>query len=398
MRRNPHFFLLKPQYLFSEISKKLTQFRNENPLIPIIDLSIGDTTQPLNPSITQAVKDFCISQEEQETYRGYGPETGLEKLREKIALEVYTNRVSPEEIFISDGAKPDIFRLFSLFGTEKVLGLQNPVYPAYRDIAYITGIKKIISLPSSKETGFIPELPEEKSMDILCLCYPNNPTGAILTFKQLQLLVEYANHHGIVVIFDAAYSTFISDPSLPKSIFEIPEAKYCAIEVNSFSKPLGFTGMRLGWNVVPKELTYDNGDSIIDDWKRLFATTFNGASLAMQEAGYRGLDLFPTPPSIAIYLQNAHQLKKSLEISGFLVHGGDHAPYLWVELPEEVSDEDAFDFFLNQYHIAVTPGYGFGTCGERFVRLSAFAEPQNITLACKQLLTNPLHNNTMVLV
>ncbi|WP_100934628.1 LL-diaminopimelate aminotransferase [Candidatus Chlamydia corallus] len=396
MRRNSHFLLLKPQYLFSEISQKLARFRRENPGISIVDLSIGDTTQPLSRPITQAIKEFCASQEKQETYRGYGPETGLEKLRTKIASEIYRNRVSPEEIFISDGAKPDIFRLFSLFGSEKTLGVQNPVYPAYRDIAHITGIRNIVSLSCKKETGFIPELPKEKSMDILCLCYPNNPTGAVITSQELQVLVNYANHHGIVIIFDAAYSAFVSDPSLPKSIFEIPEAKYCAIEVNSFSKPLGFTGMRLAWNVIPKELTYDNNEPIIDDWKRLFTTTFNGASLPMQEAGYCGLDLFPTPPAISLYLTNAQQLKKSLETAGFAVHGGDHAPYLWVELPEGISDDQAFDFFLHQYHIGVTPGHGFGTCGQGFVRLSALAQPENIALACDRLLAIPLHE-TLVL-
>ncbi|ETR80394.1 L,L-diaminopimelate aminotransferase [Chlamydia pneumoniae B21] len=396
MRRNPHFSLLKPQYLFSEISKKLAQFRKENPEISVIDLSIGDTTQPLCRSITQAIKEFCVSQEKQETYRGYGPETGLEKLRTKIASEVYENRISPEEIFISDGAKPDIFRLFSFFGPEKTLGLQDPVYPAYRDIAHITGIRDIIPLACRKETGFIPELPNQQSLDILCLCYPNNPTGTVLTFQQLQALVNYANQHGTVLIFDAAYSAFVSDPSLPKSIFEIPEAKYCAIEINSFSKSLGFTGMRLAWNVIPKELTYDNNEPMINDWKRLFATTFNGASLLMQEAGYYGLDLFPTPPAISLYLTNAQKLKKSLETAGFSVHGGDHAPYLWVELPEGISDEEAFDFFLHQYHIAVTPGHGFGSCGQGFVRFSALAQPQNIALACDRLCTASL-KETMVL-
>ncbi|ANH78286.1 LL-diaminopimelate aminotransferase [Candidatus Chlamydia sanziniae] len=395
MERNPYFSALEPHYLFSSISNKLTKFRVDHPDTLLIDLSIGNTTYPIDMSITQAIGKASNRQKNQNEYQGYAPEEGLKTLRKKIAKEIYDYRISSEEIFISDGAKSDIFRIFSLFGPGKTLALQDPVYPAYVDMAYLTGTQKILALPCKKEYGFIPKLPQNETFDLLCLCYPNNPTGSVLNFTQMQALVNYANDRGIILLFDAVYNAFISDPNLPKSIFEIPEAKFCAIEINSFSKTLGFSGMRLGWTVVPKDLTYNNGNPIIEDWKRLLSTIFNGASLPIQEGAYTGLDLFPLPPAISSYLDSSRKLRTALQTSGFSVYGGNHAPYLWVELPSAISDEEALDFFLNYYHIAITPGYGFGNYGKGFVRFSAFATPDHITLACERL-TQTLPADTLV--
>ncbi|WP_201456730.1 LL-diaminopimelate aminotransferase [Chlamydia sp. 17-3921] len=385
MERNPYFSNLSPHYFFSGINNKLRCFCKENPEIEIADLSVGNTSYPINSCISSAIENSIKKQSFFKSYQGYGPEAGLPILREKISTLIYKGIISSEEITITDGAKNDIFRLFSLFGPGKTLALQDPTYPAYLDIARLTGIKKIITLPSTKETQFIPELPKNHAIDILCLCFPNNPTGVMATHEELQAFVDYAQVHNAVILFDAAYSTFITDPQLPKSIFEIPGAKSCAIEVGSFSKPLGFTGMRLGWSVVPKELCYNDGQPILPDWQRLVSTVFNGASLPIQEGGYVGLDFFSSSEAISHYQRQSLQLCKALSKAGFHIYGGKHAPYIWVEIPKGISDDEVFDFFLNQYHIAVTPGYAFGNYGKGFIRLSALAKPQDIAKACQQL-------------
>lgn len=395
MDRNFHFSRIERQYLFSSIQEKICAFQQRYPEISVIDLSIGNTTQPLPRPVIHALTQAINKFGDPRTYSGYGPEFGLPMLRETISHVLYRDIVSPKEVFISDGAKTDIFRLFSLFGPGKTLAIQDPSYPVYSDAAYLAGARKVLRLPCTKHTEFFPQIPEEP-VDIFCLCSPNNPTGTVLTKEQLSELVRYANDQGSLILFDAAYSAFISDPTLPKSIFEIPGARSCAIEVNSFSKSLGFSGVRLGWNVVPEQLTYANGLRVIHDWERYLCTTFNGASLPIQEAAIAGISLFPHLEAIAYYRRNSSLLSYTLRQAGFTVYGGEHAPYLWVEAPKNISDEDVFDFFLHQYHIAITPGVGFGSCGKGYVRFSALGKTEDILLACERFSRSPVCDITVL--
>ncbi|WP_348663789.1 LL-diaminopimelate aminotransferase [Chlamydia vaughanii] len=396
MHRNSNFSKLETRYLFSNIRQKIHAFQEKHPEATIIDLSIGDTTQPLHAAVVSAFSQSIEKLGNSKTYRGYGSEFGLPTLREHLADVFYGNRVSPKEIFISDGAKTDIFRILSFFGPGKTLAIQNPSYPAYIDTAHITGAGKIVPLPCTEETDFAPSIPEEEEIDIFCLCSPNNPTGTVLTKEQLKKIIDYANAHGSLIIFDAAYSAFISDPSLPRSIFEVPGARSCAIEINSFSKSLGFAGVRLGWNVVPEDLQYDDGSSIIRDWERFLCTTFNGASLPAQEAALSGISLFPDLESVSRYRHNSTLLRDALLQAEFLVYGGQHAPYLWVKVPEILPDEDFFDFFLSQYHIAITPGMGFGSCGKGYVRFSSLGKTEDVLLACQRLNLTSVYDRTVL--
>lgn len=385
MLRNSCFSNLKTNYLFSSIQKKVQRFRQQHPQAKILDLSIGNTSQPLDPSVVQAFTQSIQNLGCSEKYQGYGSEFGLPQLREQIANKLYHRYVSSEEIFVSDGAKVDIFRLLSLFGPGKTIAVQDPSYPAYMDAAYLTGAKKIVKLPCVKEHDFSPQIPESEQIDIFCICSPNNPTGTALNHQQLKQIIDYAHKHHSIILFDAAYSAFISDPSLPKSIFEIPGSRFCAIEINSFSKPLSFAGIRLGWTVVPEELSYRDGTPFIQDWKRFLCTTFNGASLPAQQAALQGLSLFPQPPSIQYYRENSLLLQQNLQ-QHFSIFGGKHAPYLWVEVPH-LNDDQLFDYFLEQFHIAVTPGSGFGQCGKGFVRFSSLGKRDDILSACERFAT-----------
>lgn len=389
MLNNPNFFNLKTNYLFSHIHKKVQAFRSQYPQHSVIDLSIGNTTQPLDPSVVEAFQQSIQQLGCAKQYQGYGSEFGLVDLRKGIASVIYNDLISSQEVFISDGAKVDIFRLFSLFGPGKVVAVQDPSYPAYIDTAYLTGAHRVLKLSCTKEHNFFPQIPEAEKIDIFCICSPNNPTGTVLNHEQLQAIVDYACSHQSLILFDAAYSAFISDPSLPRSIFEIPRARSCAIEINSFSKSLGFTGVRLGWTIVPQELLYADGSPVFRNWERFLCTTFNGASLPAQQAALQGLSLFPKLPAIQYYQENSRLLKRSLQDSGFKVFGGEHAPYLWVEI-SHIKDEDIFDFFLNEYHIATTPGSGFGECGKGFVRFSALGKREQVLDACQRLSTQSL--------
>lgn len=384
MLRNPCFSDLQPNYLFSAIQTKIQQFKQQNPQKQVINLSIGNTTQPLDPSVVQAFTQSIESLGSSKKCQGYGSEFGLPLLREKLAETIYNHMISDQEIFISDGAKVDIFRLLSLFGPGKTIAVQDPSYPAYADAAYLTGAKKIVKLPCVKEHDFFPQIPQDEHIDIFCLCSPNNPTGTTMTHDQLLALVDYARTHRSIILFDAAYSAFISDPSLPRSIYEVPGSRFCAIEINSFSKPLSFAGIRLGWTVLPKELCYADNTPIMQDWKRFLCTTFNGASLPAQYAAIQGLSLFPRPASIQYYQTNSTLLKQHLQKHDFVVFGGEHAPYLWVEIPQ-VEDDLIFDFFLQNFQIAVTPGSGFGHYGKGFARFSSLGKREDIVTACERL-------------
>jgi LL-diaminopimelate aminotransferase len=381
------FEKLKPVYLFPEMEQRKRRFLEKHPNAHLLHLGVGDTILPLPSSLVFALKEAANELGTREGYRGYGEEQGLCPLREKISSHIYQGEISPEEIFISDGAKPDIGRLQLLFGKGVRIAMQNPTYPIYLEGSLLHGVESITLLPCLPENDFFPTLTSLPPIDLLYLCSPNNPTGNTFTHKKLQEIVSYAQKNRAVILFDAAYSGYIQDPSLPYSIFEVEGAKEVAIEINSFSKLAGFAGVRLGWTVVPKALSYSEGGMIWQDWKRLMATVFNGPSILSQKGG---LALFgegcleEVKAQISYYMENAKILKKALLAKGHTIYGGENAPYLWVYTPA-MSSWDAFEHYLECYHLVVTPGVGFGSAGEHFVRISAFGYRDHIQEAALRL-------------
>lgn len=387
IKRNLNFKKLSENYLFLEINKRKDAFLTQNPSAQLISLGIGDTTEPLDECIIKAIMHTAVDLGVRELYTGYGPEQGLLELREKISKVYYKGQISPEEIFISDGAKCDVARLQTLFGPNVRIGVQDPAYPVYIDGSQLQGVSQVARLPCSPENDFFPDL-DLAQVDVLYICSPNNPTGTVLSKAQLKSLVKYAETTQTLIVFDAAYSCFIRDDKIPKSIFEIKGAENVAIEVNSFSKSFGFTGVRAGWSVIPKALKYMSGESILKDYQRVNSTLFNGASILSQKAALKALSkegLKSGQETCDHYLKNASLLKESLLTIGFSVYGGEHAPYLWISIPEMKSWE-AFDLFLNEAHLITTPGIGFGESGEGYVRLSAFGSRKNILEAQKRLI------------
>lgn len=387
MKRNPSMYCLKANYLFPEITRRTREFLAMNPEARLISLGIGDTTEPIPASIADSLSKTSLQLGTCEGYLGYGPEQGGRLLREKIASNLYGNSIQPDEVFISDGAKCDLGRLQMLFGGGVSIAVQDPSYPVYVEGSLINGVEKIVLMRCNPENQFFPDLAHQPRTDLIYFCSPNNPTGAVATKEQLLHLVEFATANRSIIIFDAAYSTYIQDPMLPKSIFEIEGATRVAIEVGSFSKLAGFTGIRLGWTIVPEQLTYDDGSSVRADWNRVTSTVFNGASNIAQSGGCA---IFEEDASRDIsslthlYLQNASIIKSALERVGYRVFGGKNAPYLWVYFEGEKSWE-VFQRFLEQLHIITTPGSGFGVSGEGWIRFSAFGHRQNIIEAAKRL-------------
>lgn len=387
VNRNSVFKTLPHTYLFQEIAQRSKAFLEKNPEASLINLGIGDTTEPISPSITTALMHSATRLGTQEGYIGYGPAQGLEELRKKISHHFYNGQISPENIFISDGAKCDLGRLQMLFGNDVTIAVQDPTYPVYIDGSLMQGVKSIIKIPCSPENDFWPFFSQVPKTDLIYWCSPNNPTGAVNTRAQLEELIAFARANNSIILFDAAYSSYINDSSLPKSIFEIDGAKDVSIEIGSFSKLAGFSGIRLGWTAIPNSLVYNSGESVKNDWKRLTSTIFNGASIISQHGGIAALQ----PQGIAemmgliqLYLKNASILKKVLEEKGFSVHGGDHAPYLWVRFPGRLS-WDVFQEWLEKAHLVTTPGVGFGSSGEGFLRLSAFGLRKTIMTAASRI-------------
>ncbi len=386
IKRNPSMQKLTSSYLFLEINKRKNEYLKQHPESALISLGIGDTTEPLPECVIKAMMMASLALGIRSDYTGYGPEAGLLELREQIASTFYKG-IQPDEIFVSDGAKCDTGRLQVLFGGDCSIGIQDPSYPVYLDGSLIQGIENIHLMPCLEEDNFFPNLELLPELDLLYICSPNNPTGIAYTKPQLEELVNYALQTNTLIIFDAAYSAFIQSPDLPKSIFEIEGAKKVAIELNSFSKLAGFTGIRLGWSVVPKELKYRDGTSIHSDWNRITSTLFNGASIISQRGGLAVL----TPKgfkevqnTISFYLENASLLKKAFEDLEFKVFGGTSAPYLWIKVPG-LSSWEAFQMLLDNAQIVSTPGSGFGEAGEGFIRLSAFGSRENILEAIKRI-------------
>jgi len=399
--RNPNFAKLQGGYLFPEIGRRRTAYLEENPEMAdrLISLGIGDTTMPIPPHILSGLVEGATKLGTQDGYTGYGAEQGQGLLREKIASVLYKGLIEPEEVFVSDGAKCDIMRVQQMFGNNVVSAVQDPSYPVYVDTSVMMGqtgdinsetsqFDNMVYMPCTAENDFFPDYASLPRADVVYFCSPNNPTGAAATREQLTQMVNTCKERGSILVFDAAYAPFIRDPNVPKSVFEIPGAKEVAIEVNSFSKYAGFTGVRLGWTVIPSELKFSDGSLVRDDFNRVMTTAFNGASNIVQSGGLACLDeegQKEIDGLIDYYLANAVMLKEAMESIGFKVFGGDNAPYVFVQLPEGKSSWDMFSEILEQAQVVTIPGAGFGPGGEGYLRLSAFAPRDSVIEACARL-------------
>jgi LL-diaminopimelate aminotransferase len=387
IQRNENLAKLKSGYLFPEINKRKNNFLAQKPTAELISLGIGDTTQPIPQFISNAMSNAALQLGFKETYKGYGPEQGYEELKAAIAKTLYHDKILSNEVFISDGAKCDIGRLQTLFGPKVSIAVQDPSYPVYVDGSIMHGVEKIVYMPCLPENQFFPDLDTVERTDLIYFCAPNNPTGTVATKEQLKRLVDFAKKNHSIIIYDSAYASFITDPTLPKSIYEIEGAKEVAIETGSFSKIAGFTGVRLGWTIVPQELKYSDGTPVKNDWHRLTSTIFNGASIIAQAGGIATLQpegIKEVNQIIQYYLENARLIKDLLEKQNFKVFGGENAPYLWVHF-EGKKSWDVFQTLLENFHIISTPGSGFGSAGEGFIRFTAFAERAAILKAIDRL-------------
>jgi len=393
---NHHYLKLKAGYLFPEIARRVRVFCEENPDAPVIKCGIGDVTEPLPQASIEAMKKAVDEMASRETFRGYGPEQGYDFLREAVAKHEYQDHgihIDADEIFISDGSKCDTANILDIFGDDNKIAITNPVYPVYVDTNVMAGhtgeadkngaFEGIVYLPCTAENDFVASPPSEK-VDLIYLCFPNNPTGAVATKAQLQEWVDYANANDAIILYDAAYGDYIADPEIPRSIYEIEGARNCAIEFRSFSKSGGFTGIRCGLVVVPKELTGSAPDgsqvAIHPLWSRRSSTKFNGVSYPVQraaEALYSPEGRQQVRALVDHYMGNAKILRDAVTKSGLKVWGGENAPYIWVQAPAGVSSWDAFDKILDEANVVVTPGAGFGSEGEGYFRISAFNSREN---------------------
>jgi len=399
--RNPNFAKLAGGYLFPEIGRRRTAYLAENPDMAdrIISLGIGDTTQPIPEHILGGLVESAAKLGTKEGYSGYGSEQGMGPLRAKIADKLYNGIIKESEVFVSDGAKCDIMRVQQVFGPGVKTAVQDPSYPVYVDTSVMMGqtgdintdtsqYDNIVYMPCNAENDFFPDVENMEKADIVYFCSPNNPTGAAATKEQLERLVAVCKKNGSILVFDAAYAPFIRTEGVPKSIFEIDGAREVAIECNSFSKYAGFTGVRLGWTVVPDELAFSDGTLVRDDFNRVMSTAFNGASNIVQGGGLACLDdegLEEINTLIDYYLENANLLKEAMESIGYDVYGGSDAPYVFVKLPEGKSSWDTFSEILEQTQVVTIPGAGFGPGGEGYLRLSAFAPRDTVIEACERL-------------
>lgn len=391
MNRNPRLSALPPQYLFPEIRKHANHYRKHHPDAQLISLGIGDTTQPLPLCIAEAMAKRAEAMATQAGYTGYGPEEGELPLRLVIA-NAYAQQglpsvITPEEVIVSDGTKSDIGRLFQLFGPEVSVAVQDPAYPAYIEAATVAGIDKIMLMPCTPENDFFPSLEALKHVDVIVWCSPNNPTGTASTYEQLKTLVDFAKANGSIILYDAAYAAYIDDPALPRSIYAIPGAEEVAIEMGSFSKSAGFTGIRLGWTVIPHTLTLSDGTSLHADFLRMIRTLFNGACTLSQAGGIAALSeegRNALSTVIAQYKQHARALVSIFKEQGFAVYGGLHCPYVWLHVPQRSSWE-LFTALLEKRQLITTPGVGFGRAGESFLRLTAFTAKHLMPQALSRL-------------
>ncbi|HPV38812.1 MAG TPA: LL-diaminopimelate aminotransferase [Candidatus Hydrogenedentes bacterium] len=400
---NPNYGKLEAGYLFPEIGRRTREFLAAHPGVTVMRLGIGNTTEPLPPSIIEGLRRGVDKLAKVETYTGYGDEQGNASLREALAARYagYGVTLDPDEFFVSDGAKPDSANIQSIFGADNIVAVQDPAYPVYVDSNVIAGrtgrsvngqYEGFIYMPCTRENGFFPDVPSRKA-DLLYICSPNNPTGTVATKEQLAGFVAYALKHKAVIIFDAAYAAYIADPALPRTIYEIDGARECAIEINSFSKEAGFTGVRLGWTVVPRTLACENGEpgALHRLWFRRQTTMFNGASNIVQEGGLAALSETGQRECQAIidyYMTNAKVIREGLESIGIEVFGGVNAPYIWMATPGGMRSWEFFDKLLNEAHVVGTPGSGFGPSGEGYFRLSAFGHAGDVKRAVRSIQEN----------
>ena len=397
---NHNYLKLPGSYLFSTIGKKVRAYKEENPDKEVISLGIGDVTQPLVPAIIDALHGAVEEMAHAETFHGYAPDLGYEFLRRAIAKNDYQDRgcdVAADEIFVSDGAKSDSGNIQEIFGTDNKVAVCDPVYPVYVDTNVMAGrtgeyntvrenFDGVIYMPCRKENGFLPEFPSEVP-DLIYLCFPNNPTGSAITKDELQKWVDYANKNGCVIIYDAAYEAYISEENVPHSIYECEGARTCAIELRSFSKNAGFTGVRLGFTVIPKELVRD-GVSLHSLWARRHGTKFNGAPYIVQKAGeavYSEAGKAQLKDQVGYYMRNAKLIHDELTKAGFSVLGGVNAPYIWLETPDKMTSWEFFDYLLKNANVVGTPGSGFGSHGEGYFRLTAFGTYENTLKAIDRI-------------
>lgn len=397
---NDNYGKLPGSYLFSTIGKKVNAFAEQYPGRSIIRLGIGDVTQPLTGPILTALHKAVDEMGDAATFRGYAPDLGYAFLREAIAGEDYGARgchVEPDEIFISDGAKCDSGNIQELFAEDSRIAVCDPVYPVYVDSNVMAGRtgtydaetgrwSSVIYMPCTEENGFIASLPDERP-DIIYLCFPNNPTGMAIKKDQLQKWVDYANENGSVIIYDAAYEAYISEPGVPHSVYECDGARNCAIEIRSFSKNAGFTGLRLGFTVIPKSLKAD-GVSLRDMWARRHGTKYNGAPYIVQRAGeacYSEEGKASLRELVSYYMKNAAAIREGLSSMGYTVYGGVNAPYIWLKTPDGMTSWEFFDYLLENAGVVGTPGSGFGPSGEGFFRLTAFGTYENSLAALERI-------------
>ena len=386
---NSNFAKLPGSYLFSTIAKKVAAYSEANPNADIIRLGIGDVTQPIAPAMINALHSAVDEMGNASTFHGYAPDLGYPFLREAIAKNDYQSRgcdISADEIFVSDGAKSDSADIQELFASNVKIAVCDPVYPVYVDSNVMAGRcgsydeatgkwSDLIYMPTTAENKFVPEFPKE-TPDVIYLCLPNNPTGTTLTKSQLQLWVDYANKNGCLIIFDAAYEAYISEDDVPHSIYECTGARTCAIEIHSFSKNAGFTGLRLGYTVVPKELIR-GGTKLNALWARRHGTKYNGAPYIVQRAGeavYSDIGQAQIKEQIAYYKRNATYIYESLKNLGYEVYGAINSPYIWLKTPDKMTSWEFFDMLLNKAAVVGTPGVGFGPHGEGYFRLTAFGD------------------------
>ena len=397
---NEDYLKLPGSYLFSTIAKKVNAFQEANPEKKIIRLGIGDVTQPLAPSIITALHKAVDEMADANTFRGYAPDLGYEFLRNAIAENDYKARgcdIKPDEIFVSDGAKSDSGNIQEIFAKDNKIAVCDPVYPVYVDtnvMAGRTGVydpKKetwsdVIYMPCTQANNFAPELPKE-TPDLIYLCFPNNPTGSTITKAQLQEWVDYANKVGAVIIYDAAYEAYISEEDVPHSIYECEGARTCAIELHSFSKNAGFTGLRLGYTVIPKDIKCQ--DVMLHSlWARRHGTKYNGAPYIVQRAGeavYSEEGKAQLREQVAYYMRNAAYIKNGLKEAGYSVSGGVNAPYIWLKAPNGMTSWEFFDDLLERANVVGTPGSGFGPSGETYFRLTAFGSYENTVEALERI-------------
>ncbi len=400
---NENFLKLPGSYLFAEVARKVNTYKATHPAHRVISLGIGDVTQPLAPAVIKALQDATLEMVSEKTMRGYAPDQGYPFLLEAIIendFEVRGVYISPDEIFVNDGAKSDTGNIGDILSADNVVAVTDPVYPVYVDTNVMADRAGILTdgywsnieyLPCTAANGFVPQLPQQR-VDAVYLCYPNNPTGTTLTHTELKRWVDYALENDVLLLFDAAYEAFITEKYVPHSIYEIDGAQRVAIEFRSFSKTAGFTGLRCGYTVVPRELTAStlSGERVLlnDLWRRRQSTKFNGTAYIVQraaEAVYSLEGKEQVRQTIGYYMENAKIIKKGLEETGMTTYGGVNAPYIWLKTPDGMSSWEYFDHLLNKLEIVTTPGAGFGANGEGYVRLTAFGNRKNTEEAIERM-------------